>query len=227
MSQESITASEDALFAEWRQTIPSLVSDGVVDEATFLLNPQRLVFVLKEVNDRRDGGRWDLREFVRHHAHTTLWTRIAGWVHGIRRLPGDVGWDEIRGLNADKRAQALSSICAMNLKKSPGSYVADEAQVAETARRDASLLMRQIALYSPATFIWCGVEPRHLYESHLRWACTARGVPFARTASGDLIVRYVHPTIRAPGHLVHYGLMDAVREIGARDAACGCATGAP
>ncbi|WGC86175.1 hypothetical protein [Aeromonas caviae] len=77
--------------------------------------------MLKEVNDP-DGGGWDLREFIADGARSQTWNNVARWVDGIRNIERDIPWKEFDDINEEDRQSSLKSICAMNLKKSPGTH---------------------------------------------------------------------------------------------------------
>lgn len=210
----SILQAENALFDRWRESVPSLVSDGVVDEQHFLESAPRLVFVLKEVNDTRDGGGWDLRAFLREHWRPQTWDPVSRWVYGIRHIGRDLAWPDVMALPEEQLRAALRSICAVNIKKSPGSHTAVGAEVDAAAKRDKELLLSQLSLYSPAIYIWCGVSPELLYGSTVQWQTTERGVRHAMLSdTGDRIIQFAHPSVRAPRHMVYYSLIDAVRAI--------------
>lgn len=210
----SIRNAEDEIFARWREVVPSLVKDGVVDEPRFVESSPRLVFVLKEVNDTRDGGGWDLREFLREQWRSQTWLPVSRWVHGIRNLSRDIPWSEVVALSQAESHAALRSICAINVKKSPGGSEAVDAEVHAAARRDRAFLAAQLALYSPAVYVWCGVSPDLVFGSSLSWQTTGRGVRFAEWTERDSVfIQCSHPLARWPQHLTYYSLMDAVRSI--------------
>lgn len=141
--------AEDELFARWREVVPTLVKDGVVDEPRFVESSLR-----------------------------------------------------------------LRSTCAINVKKSPGGSEAVDAEVHAAARRDRAFLAAQLALYSPAVYVWCGVSPDLVFGSSLSWQTTGRGVRFAEWTERDSVfIQCSHPLARWPRHLTYYSLMDAVRSI--------------
>lgn len=213
----SISRKEAALFAEWRKRRPDLVTDGVVDEDQYGNSEIKLLFVLKEVNDP-GGGEWDLREFIREGARWQSWNNITRWVEGIRALPGDLDWASLETIDQPRRKESLASIAAMNLKKSPGGHTTVSAELGEAAEVDRDRLRQQFNLYRPNLVICCGRETSDLFHSTMDfetvdWQRTSRGVWYHEPVRSQVIIEYAHPAARCANSLLHYGLVDAVREI--------------
>lgn len=213
-----IQAQEDALFHEWRTARPGLVADGVADEEAYSSSRRRVLFVLKEVNDP-GGGDWDLRQFMRDGGRPDTWDNITRWVEGLRNLSADILWKDLERVDAERRTRALRSIAAMNLKKIPGSHTSNPNDVALAAAQDRAFINRQIRLYQADLIICCGVSgPFHShieFDTSPEWKRTARGVEYHEFAPGKYVIAYAHPEARVADHLLHYGLIDAVREISA------------
>lgn len=211
-----IREKEDELFREWKLKRPGLVADGVVNEDTYLASFPRLLFVLKEVNDTQDGGGWDLRDELKKGGRPQTWDNITRWVEGIRRLPEEIPWGELRDVDEERRCHALSSIAAINLKKSPGSHTADPVALSETAKEDRVFLNRQFAIYEPDLVICCGTSDllhRLIDFEPINWRQTRRGIWFHEIKTTKrFVVDYAHPMARVEPCLLYYGLMDAVRE---------------
>ena len=71
----TIGQKEEVLFNKWSANRQGFVSDGVVDEDSYLNSMPKIMFLLKEVNDRKGGG-WDLREFLRNGARSQNWDNV-------------------------------------------------------------------------------------------------------------------------------------------------------
>ena len=167
---------EDTLFQEWIESnesngiLPEKFSDdGIVDQTkfgTFWSPYPRIVIVLKEVHS--DKG-FSLRSFLYNGAYDESGYRNGRptWACAQRllvRLSDTMG----RGLKLgkDNRAEALRTIAAMNLKKTPGGSSASSSAIEERARRDRDFLARQVMLYcdKPTVFA-CG---GHMVYNSLR-----------------------------------------------------------
>ena len=215
-----IAEREDRLFEAWSSGSESFVRDGVVDADEYTRSCVKLLFVLKEVNDR-DGGGWDLRDFLRGGGRGTTWNPVARWVAGIERLPFIVPWDELNGVSND-RGKHLRKIVAVNLKKEPGGGTADYDQLREATQRDRRLIADQLSLYAPDYVICCGsqvsdllfaADPVGVYPvGDSAWKSTRRGVWYT-IVNGTPHIAYSHPQARVPGNLLHYGLIDAIAEL--------------
>jgi len=212
----TITEKENSLFDEWRKNREGFVSDGLVDETSYLKSGLKLMFVLKEVNDP-DGGDWDLRQFVREGGRPRTWDNITRWVKGIRSLPSEVRWNELSEITEVQRRDTLTSICAINLKKSPGGHTTDNQSLWEVSNKDREFIRRQFAFYNADIVIGCGTTDL-LYSlvdfgSNPVWLMTTRGVWYHEYFPKKFVISYAHPEARVAGYLLYYGLIDALREI--------------
>ena len=200
------------------------MSDGAVDPDEYAHASTRIVFVLKEANDE-GGGNWDLRKMLRNSGdddNWRSWNTVARWVEGTQSLPQFVPWRAFPSVDSEqwreRRQAALRKVVAVNIKKKPGGATANDAEIRNAAKQDRELITKQLSLYAPDFVICCGnivgtalTEDVHSLSGDV-WTRTSRGVWFCRVND----VPYVslnHPAAQFPGHLVHYGLMDALEEI--------------
>lgn len=210
-----ITNAENTLFGEWKGSRKGFVSDGLVSEQDYLSSDMKICIVLKEVNDL-DGGGWDLREFLAKGARPQTWNNVVRWIHGIRNISRDIPWQEFDEINEVDRQSSLKTICAMNLKKSPGTHTTDSASLNKVANEDRNFIQRQFSLYDPDITI-CGgtgdlfkeVAGFNAYE----WKRTSRGIRWYERTPNKYVVAYCHPEARVDNPLIVYGLIDAIREI--------------
>lgn len=221
----SITEKENDLFDSWKANHDHFVEDGVVDKDCYLESKHRLVFILKEANDPNGGG-WDLRKFLRDGARPQTWNNITRWVMGIRELERDIGWRELENINNEQRTEMLQSICAMNLKKSPGGRTTDNEQLSAVAKMDRDYLNKQFNLYESELdlVICCGSVTTNIFHEQIdiekphKKKMTKRGIWFHEYRTSKFIISYFHPQARVSGNLLYYGIVDAVREILSRNA---------
>lgn len=212
----TILQSEKLLFAKWKRKWPRFIEDGVVDEETYLASSPKLLFVLKEANDSDPGpGGWDLRKFLQDGARSQTWDTVTRWVEGIRRLPEDIPWQEVAEVDAERRRRTLRSIAALNLKKFPGGHTTDGGVLRAAALEDKLFLEKQFAIYDPDIVIFCGTCDLYcgIFELDAPSKCTQRGVLYYEFKPKHFMVSYAHPEARVAKNLVHYGLVDALREI--------------
>lgn len=211
----SIANEESHLFGNWKGSRKGFVSDGLVSEEDYLNSKTKICIVLKEVNDP-DGGDWDLREFVANGARSQTWNNVTRWVNGIRNIERDIPWNEFENINQEDRKYFLKSICAMNLKKSPGTHTTDKASLYKVANEDRDFIERQFSLYDPDITI-CGGTGDLFKDvagfSEFEWQRTNRGILWYERASHKYVIAYCHPEARVDNSLIVYGLIDAIREI--------------
>ncbi|CAH7001468.1 conserved hypothetical protein [Vibrio chagasii] len=211
----SIYEDETNLFKSWIGKREGFVVDGVVSEEHYVNSSLKLCFVLKEVNDEGGGG-WDLRQFIRDGARWQTWDNISRWVKCISKLDKDVCWSELANITEDDRKDTLKSICAMNLKKSPGGHTTIKASFNKVVAEDKEYIQKQYSLYNPDITVCCGtgwdfrwaldLDKTEVYE-------TSRGISWFLNTDGKAVVMFSHPSARVQDSLLIYGLADAVREI--------------
>ena len=213
----TITEQQDQLFQELRQLDPSVIDDGIVDEAEYTAAPCRLMFVLKEVNG---GSGWSLRSHLknggRQQTHDATWDNIARWAEGIFMLPRELAWAELEKGCKERRKAVLKKICAVNIKKTAGSYESHQKDIRLAAQEGAALLQKQLALYLPDLIICCGTADEFTAACFPNekpdWQMTTRGVWYYQH-DGRTVISFSHPAARVKDCYLYYALLDAVKEI--------------
>ena len=213
-----IRKQEESLFAEWAgtQRVSDFAKDGVVCERLYKATKPKLLFVLKEVNKAKN---FDLRVFLANGGRSQTWDNVTRWVMGIRNARKDICWSRLESISGVQRKEHLSSVAAINMKKSPGGHTTDAKLFRETIALHKDLIRRQIALYDADLVILCGSIVAEGFELAFqpaiagRWRKTARGIPFIEYQPGKYAISYAHPEARVQDSLLFYGLIDAVREI--------------
>ena len=155
---------EDKLFANWERRVKArgesqFVPDGVVCEEEYSKSELKIVVILKEVNNPGVSD-FDLRVFLRDGAPygAQTWNNIARWVYGIRHRKLMPAWKDFPSMSAEKRAEILQSICAINLKKSPGGSSAIYEELENAVNNDGALIKKQYEFYNPDITICGGTE---------------------------------------------------------------------
>lgn len=211
----SIKKRESELFYKWESNRVGFVTDGVVSEEDYLNSKIRLCFVLKEVNDEHGGG-WDLREFIRTGSRPQTWNNVTRWVNTINHANDDIPWAKLESISEKQRIDTLRSICAMNLKKSPGTHTTVRADFDTVVSQDKAFIKEQYEIYNPDLTVCCGtgwdlrfaldLNDEQVYE-------TSRGIKWFVNKQNKPVIMYAHPAARVQYSLLVYGLIDAVREI--------------
>lgn len=211
----TISEQESVLFNDWKGKREGFVFDGVVSELDYLKSEIKLCFVLKEVNDLGGGG-WDLREFIDGGARWQTWDNVSRWVTCIRDINSNTKWSELENIDDDYRKDILRSICAFNLKKSPGSHTTERASFNAVVSEDKDYIKKQYDLYNPDITVCCGTG------WDLRWALglndcevfeTSRGIKWFMNKQNKPVFIYAHPAARVQDSLIVYGLIDTIREV--------------
>lgn len=209
----SIQKEEALLFEALRQQVPDAVSDGVVDEKSFLSARYRIVYVLKEVNG---GKNWNLRDFVYHGGRAQTWDNVARWTQAILSWETDFSWEEMRQNREERRKRELKKIAAVNLKKTSGGYTSDGREIYEAARLNSELLKKQLNIYHADFIILCGTESPFMASCYrdrkITCKMTKRGIWYF-IDNGTVVISFSHPEARVKDNFLFYALLDAVREI--------------
>jgi hypothetical protein len=211
----SIQELQNNLFAEWQGKRKGFVKDGVVSEDDYLSSSPKIAFILKEVNDN-DGGEWDLRQFVSDGGRSQTWNNIARWTHAIRNMTSEYDWSFYSEITNQFRIDTLKSICAINLKKSPGTHTANNATLNTVANEDKDFIKKQFHICSPDLTICCGTGglfKEVLGFGSLELKQTKRGIQYFNPEQNKYVVCFAHPEARIQDSLLHYGLLDAINEI--------------
>ena len=210
--------SEEQLFAEWRGKRSVFYPDGVINEAAWMRSTPKILLLMKEVNDPDEEG-WDLREFLSSTDRQDTWDSVTRWVRAIRALPTEVPWKDLMRVKSADRRDHLGSLAVMNLKKTSGGHTTNVKSFRKIVEEDQDFLRRQFALYDADLVLCCGSEVTRAFyrwigpEHAKRWKSTRRGVEFLEYAPGKHVIDYSHPEARVSPFLLHYPLVDAIREI--------------
>jgi hypothetical protein len=211
----SISDLEEHLFSQWQGSREGFVRDGVVSERDYLESNPRIAFILKEVNDP-DGGGWDLREFIAEGGRSQTWDNITRWVHGIRNRRSIPNWEFYSQITNEFRIEILKSICAINLKKSPGIHTTDNASLNAVANEDKAYIQRQYEIYDPDMTICGGTGDLFKWvvgHDSKEWKTTSRGIWWYERDTNKYVISFSHPEARVHNPLLVYGLLDAINEI--------------
>ena len=211
----NISDLEEQLFSQWQGSREGFVRDGVVSEKDYLESNPKVAFILKEVNDP-DGGGWDLREFIAEGGRSQTWDNITRWVHGIRNRKSIPNWDFYSEITNEFRMEILRSICAINLKKSPGTHTTDNVSLNAVANEDKPYIQRQFEIYDPDMTICGGTGDLFkcvVDHDSKDWKTTSRGILWYERDANKYVISFSHPEARVHDPLLVYGLLDAVNEI--------------
>ncbi len=211
----SVRELEDKLFTEWQGNRKGFVKDGVVSERDYLSSNPKIAFILKEVNSKEAG--WKLTDFVAKGGQSQTWSNVARWVHGIRNIDSIQNWKFYSKEKTDElRVDVLKSICIINLMKSPGTHTTNNATLDKVANEDKEFIQRQFKLYEPDLTI-CGgtgwLFKRVAGFDSLELKQTKRGIQYFNLEQNKYVVWFAHPEARIQDSLLHYGLLDAIKEI--------------
>ena len=196
--------AENRLFATWQQREPTLLRDGALGgpASTYLQQPIRVLFVLKEPNDT--NSRWsnagaDLRlhapAFADLRSTFPVLLLLALRAQQTSDLPFAAAQEQLRDRN--RRIALLESIALVNLKKTPGGPVCNDRSLITAVQQHGDLLVRQLALYRPHLTI-AGGSAVHTLLAHLTChavepAPTSHTRPFFRDPNLGLCLSFFHP----------------------------------
>jgi hypothetical protein len=215
---------ENALFERWRASLPetqqaTFVSDGAVNPEAYDKCPLKILLLLKEVNNP-ESVFICLRDFLAEHGgRKETWDSVTRWLYAIRSLPAEVDWANLKKVTEAERFEQLRSIAVMNLKKTSGHHTVDKKAWWAAVQQDRAYIEEQFAFYGADLVICCGSDVRYAFDlcfkhsGYPEWRHTSRGVEYLEYAARKFVVAYSHPEARVSANLIHFGLVDAVREI--------------
>lgn len=209
----SIFCKEKKLFDELRLLNPNIVEDGIVDENEYLSSKYRIVYILKEAN----GGKgWSLKEFLYSGGRAQTWDNISRWTEAILNIDEHHNWSYWEKDCEKRRNIYLKKIGAINLKKEAGGHTSNEKNIHDAAVHNKEILQKQLSFCQPDIIICCGtIEPfiDAIYtDKHIEWKMTSRGIWYFAEKQ-KIIVSFLHPEARVKDCVLHYALLDAIKEI--------------
>lgn len=217
MFKGNIREQENILFEEYRKKNPqmsNIVIDGLACEEEYFEAEYRIVYILKEVNG---GENWDLRDFVNQGGRVPTWDNVARWTEGIFNLHKEKPWGYWQENNEARRKSILKKIGVINLKKNPGGYTSDPKEIEKAAKDNGELVKKQLELYKPDLIIcggtlWDFINACYKKDEY-QVNMTSRGIEYIIDNNGIAIIGYTHPQARVKDQILHYALMDAMKEI--------------
>ena len=212
INADSLRKSENELLDIWKSGYQNFIPDGCADYEKYVLSPVRLLFVLKEVNG---GVNWDLRQFMKNGCRAQTWNVISRWIQNIYNLSTDFSWAELSCNNTQRRETFIPQVCAINVKKTPGTSVANTQLLNDSVLRDKAFLKKQVQMYKPDIIILCGTKNQYdcIMGNAIEWKMTTRGILYYIDSSNTIMISFLHPEARVKQCLLHYGLIDALKEI--------------
>lgn len=152
----SINQQLSELYSNWRLNHPGhFVTGGVVDEEKFASSKVRVMFLLKEVNDRERKEDWSLVQLIHNQMNKMKFLRIWHTV-GIWSFALQNGFPPYQALKLKNNVRGgLCEIATTNLKKSGGGGSSDLKEIREHAKKNKELWVREIEIIQPDIVI-CG-----------------------------------------------------------------------
>jgi hypothetical protein len=186
------------------------VRDGIVNLQGYIAAPYRVLWILKEPNDKTDKGGWDLRKFLSNGEFKGYkkWKRTFSLplrvTYGI--FHGFPQWGAIPSVDKIEN-HTLESIAYINLKKIPGGAHADMSMVTNAYKQSKELILKQIRGFKPHIVICCG-STMGLLRPDLGILSTEvkKDIEHAHYSKLDSIVFIdtYHPAQFSIKHRVHY-----------------------
>ena len=203
---------EELLFTKWTKKRPEMAKDGIVNENEYLKSNVKVLYILKEVNDWKEG---DLRDLIKEGKRWRTWNNIARWQNGIQKYYESGELIFKNHISKNDRIEFLKSIAVLNLKKESGGATSNYHQIMKHATEDKALLKEQINLYKPDVIICCGTGE---FVSILNLAGdrnfkpSSNGTKYSKN-NENLIISYKHPQARVGKRILFDNLMDVIKEV--------------
>lgn len=173
--------------------------DGILNREQFGKDHNRLLFVMREVNNWEGGN---LENLLKDGPKYQMWHTISRWAAGILKSFPD--YDSINNYQAMR--DALSQVASINLKKTSGQSYSDEAQINAYAFQDRQFLVSQIEEINPTLVIACGTFNQLIWLLQLK---VDPDSPCSRPVLDNMrrfwVVPWRHPS-RADNRKTYYAL---------------------
>lgn len=154
----SINQRLNDLYVTWRQNHPGhFVGGGVIDEGRYSATDVKLLFLLKEVNDRDQSEDWSLVDFIHRQSEDTryhLTFEIIGlWSFGL--MNGLPCYQQLLHSKEKHVREGLSGISITNLKKTGGTGGSEIDEIRRYALETKNLWTEEIKIMNPDVVV-CG-----------------------------------------------------------------------
>lgn len=140
-----------------------------------------------------------LRDLLRRGEVAPTWDNVTRWIEGIRGK----SWEEVEKIDQEQRRKTLSTIAAVNLKKTTGGSSSDMEEIRREAIKYRRELNEQVDIYDASLIICCGRDQPsvgRIFEAvvghKVHWE-VFRGVSYEvryhRPRRDRLVIDYYHP----------------------------------
>lgn len=213
----------------------TLIRDGIINADIWKDTPDKIKYVLKEVNDTKDYHIADLfnsalsneeyNEKVIKDLRPT-WLNIARWTKGLNSLfnnDNNINWKDIDSNSKwynKNWLYELQKISVINIKKTPGAGEAIDSELIKAIRLYGDLIWEQIMQSAPKIVIFCGTgdffSSKTMWDGKQpikKWEITNKGFEYYKYTKNSVLIKYWHPNAHFPHNMMYYSLMDIVSEL--------------
>lgn len=204
---------QNKLFSECKKKYKYFSSDGIVDFYSYNNASLNITFILKETNEKEDGG-YDLTEFLRDGAvGGCIWNNVSRFSAGIIFKED---FDMVEDLDKYDRKKYLAPISVINLKKTPGKAKSNNSEIDKFAKEDREYIKNQVEIYNPDLII-CGGTGDMFIKNILdldseSWTYVSKYLRYL-IYNDKLIVDTYHPACRKRKKDLFENIVLPIREI--------------
>lgn len=109
-------SESEKLFIEWKKKIPEyskcFVKDGIISLESYQGEKNKILFLMKEVNDQSAEADWDIRETFSQELKYSFSIRLAEWSWGILN-----NFPPIENASREELHKSLKKYLLLMLKK--------------------------------------------------------------------------------------------------------------
>lgn len=194
-------AKLDRLFEEWKQHYAGLKidktkfsADGIICEEKYDAAPKKILFVLRETNDYKNG---DLRDLYKDGPRLQMAGQLSKWATGI--LHDFPEFTEVDMNEGNIRTEAMKSIALMNVKKYTGGAIADFNLLHVFTRLDKDFIKREIEIINPQIIVCCNTFIELMWALDLKLDMTDLNSILDKTYNyngAEIVIWRHHPSDR-------------------------------
>ena len=204
---------QNKLFSDWKKKYEYFSSDGIVDFYSYNNATLNITFILKETNEKEDGG-YDLAEFLREGAvGGCIWNNVSRFSAGII-LKKD--FDMVEDLDKYDRKKYLAPISVINLKKTPGKTTSNDSEIDKFAKDDREFIKNQVEIYRPDLIIFGGTGDIFIKNilnlDTSSWTYVSDYLSYL-IYNDTIIVKTYHPACRKSKKDLFENIVSTIRDI--------------